>query len=99
MDQHLSVSEARATLPAVLDAVERGEEITVTRHGKPVAVLVRPDRLRRRRAEEAFASAREVHEMLERAREQPLPRTPRPGITEERAEELIAQIRADRSAR
>ena len=34
--------EAKNTLGALLDAVERGEEITITRRGKPVARLVRP---------------------------------------------------------
>lgn len=33
--------EAKNRLAALLDAVERGEEITITRRGKPVAKLVR----------------------------------------------------------
>lgn len=32
--------EAKNTLGALLDRVERGEEIVITRHGKPVARLV-----------------------------------------------------------
>jgi prevent-host-death family protein len=32
--------EAKNTLGALLDRVERGEEIIITRHGKPVARLV-----------------------------------------------------------
>lgn len=32
--------EAKNTLGALLDRVERGEEVTITRHGKPVARLV-----------------------------------------------------------
>ena len=32
--------EAKNTLGALLDRVERGEEITITRHGKAVARLV-----------------------------------------------------------
>ena len=32
--------EAKNTLGSLLDRVERGEEITITRHGKPVARLV-----------------------------------------------------------
>jgi prevent-host-death family protein len=35
-----TVAETRRELPALLDTVERGEEVTVTRRGKPVAVLV-----------------------------------------------------------
>jgi prevent-host-death family protein len=34
--------EAKKKLSALLDAVERGEEVTITRGGKPVARLVRP---------------------------------------------------------
>ena len=32
--------EAKNTLGALLDRVERGEEIVITRHGRPVARLV-----------------------------------------------------------
>jgi prevent-host-death family protein len=32
--------EAKTHLPRLLDRVERGETITITRHGKPVARLV-----------------------------------------------------------
>jgi prevent-host-death family protein len=34
------VSEARAALPEVLDRVGAGEDVTITRHGRPVAVVV-----------------------------------------------------------
>ena len=34
---------AKANLSKLLDAVERGEEVTITRRGKPVAKLVRPE--------------------------------------------------------
>ena len=33
--ESLTVSEARARLPEILDRVEAGEEITITRHGRP----------------------------------------------------------------
>lgn len=39
----MTMTEARAALPQVLDRVAAGEEITITRRGKPVAVVVRPD--------------------------------------------------------
>jgi PHD/YefM family antitoxin component YafN of YafNO toxin-antitoxin module len=39
----MTVSEARAALPEVLNRVAEGEEITITRHGRPIAVVVRPD--------------------------------------------------------
>lgn len=34
--------EAKNRLGSLLDLVEQGEEITITRHGKPVARLVAP---------------------------------------------------------
>ncbi len=38
--REIQSSEVKARLPEFLDAVERGETIVVTRHGKPVAHLV-----------------------------------------------------------
>ena len=35
-----SVAEARDRLPALLVAVERGEAVTITRRGTPVATLI-----------------------------------------------------------
>jgi prevent-host-death family protein len=35
--------EAKTHLPRLLDEVQRGERITITKHGRPVAVLVPPD--------------------------------------------------------
>jgi antitoxin (DNA-binding transcriptional repressor) of toxin-antitoxin stability system len=39
----LTISEARAALPEVVTRAAAGEEITITRHGTAVAVMVRPD--------------------------------------------------------
>lgn len=36
----VGVSEAKAHFAQLLDDVERGEEVTITRHGRPVAKLV-----------------------------------------------------------
>ena len=35
-----SVAQARANLPAILDAVEAGNDVELTRRGQPVAVIV-----------------------------------------------------------
>jgi prevent-host-death family protein len=43
MDQHrltLSVSEARNKFGRLLDRVERGERIVITRYGKPIAAIL-----------------------------------------------------------
>jgi len=39
----LGTFEAKNRLSELLDMVERGEEVTITRHGKPVARLVAPN--------------------------------------------------------
>lgn len=93
----MTTSEARASLPELLTRVDDGEEITITRHGQPVAVVVRPDVLRSRRARTALAEAEQVHELLATARSTPLPGSA--GMTGERVEELVREIRAGRAAR
>ncbi len=93
----MTVSEARAALPELLTRVQEGEEVTITRHGRPVAVLVRPDNLRYRRAHAALADAGRIHQLLTEAAATALPEGP--GLTAERAEELIGEIRAGRDTR
>jgi antitoxin (DNA-binding transcriptional repressor) of toxin-antitoxin stability system len=92
----MTVSEARAALPEVLNRVEDGEEITITRHGRPVAVIVRPDIMRSRsRAESLLVEADKLHRMIEEAGQREMSAD---GLTTEYAEELIAHIRADRDS-
>ena len=93
----MTVSEARAALPQLLSRVEGGEEITITRHGRPAAVLVRPDALRSRRADAALEDAGRIHELLTQAAGEPLPDSR--GLTAQRAEELVTAIRAGRDTR
>jgi prevent-host-death family protein len=52
--------EAKNTLGTLLDRVERGEEIVITRHGKPVARLVpNSGRVDRQQAQTALQRIRE----------------------------------------
>lgn len=51
--------EAKTHLPRLLDEVEKGERITITKHGRPVAVLVPP----------TLADARDVDAIVARLRE------------------------------
>jgi prevent-host-death family protein len=90
----LTASEARARLPSLLDCVEMGEEVVITRHGRPVAVMVRPDNLRSRRADKMMETATRIEQALESARRQPIPSE---GLSRERAEELVAEVRRGRS--
>lgn len=68
----MTVSEARALLPQIVQRVLNGEEVTLTRHGQAVAVVVRPDRLRARRAEAALTRAADLHDAIQTGRERPL---------------------------
>jgi antitoxin (DNA-binding transcriptional repressor) of toxin-antitoxin stability system len=97
MTKPMTVSEARASLPQLLDRVIAGEEVTITRYGQPVAVLVRPDALRVRRADEALGMAQWVGDLLERGRGSPVAREGTLSLA--RAEELIAEVRAGRASR
>ena len=89
----ISVSAARAELPSLLTRVEEGEEVAITRHGRPVAVLISPDALRVRRAS-VLREADLLHRLVESAGESPPGDAP--GLTTAAAEQLVAHIRAAR---
>jgi len=97
MTASLSVSEARASLPQILDRVGDGEEVTITRHGEPVAVILRPDKLRVRRAGPALDQASHIHEMVMSSATKPLPRRPR--LSPAQADALVSEVRAGRASR
>ena len=93
----MTVSQARAALPEILARVLAGEEVTITRHGKAVALVVRPDSVRVRRADQTLADAERLRDLLERARKTRLDEAP--GVSTERAEQLVADIAQSRAAR
>ncbi|WP_127522292.1 type II toxin-antitoxin system prevent-host-death family antitoxin [Mesorhizobium sp. Z1-4] len=68
MGQHVfGTFEAKNKLSHLLDLVEQGEEVVVTRNGKPVARLVAPgpaEEERRRRAVEAVEGIREMRKQV-----------------------------------
>jgi prevent-host-death family protein len=97
MRTSIPVSQARAALPQIVERVLAGEEITLTRHGQPVAVVVRPDSLRVRRADDALAAAGRVRDVLDQGGRNPLPA--RPTLTEGRADALVEEVRAARARR
>jgi prevent-host-death family protein len=68
-----SLTEARANLPLLLNRVADGEEITITRHGRPAAVLVSHDRWMKTARHEALELARRLHDDLEERRSKPFP--------------------------
>ncbi|HXH58743.1 type II toxin-antitoxin system Phd/YefM family antitoxin [Iamia sp.] len=89
----MSATEARAALPQLLDRVTAGDEVTITRHGRPVAVLVRPDTLHTRRADASLEAADELRQLLDAARRSPLPDI---GLSAARAAALVEEVRAGR---
>jgi prevent-host-death family protein len=62
----LSVAQAKAQLSALLDAVESGEDVEITRRGVPVALLTR--------AAERPAADFDLHAFLAATTNQPLHR-------------------------
>ena len=92
----VTVTEARADLPKLLDAVEQGHEVTITRHGKPIAVVMSHESRRKQRTARAFEGAARIHRMLEEARDKPL--FEGPGFDADYADQLVREIRADRDA-
>lgn len=89
----VSVSDARAHLPSLLTQVEGGEEVTITRHGRPIAVVVSPRTLQRSKAADAYAAAAQLRTTLLDARRAPIPAS---GLTPDEADALIAEVRAGR---
>ena len=51
--------EAKTHLPRLLDEVAKGERITITKHGHPVAVLIPPEAAGTRDVEAVIARFRE----------------------------------------
>ncbi len=62
--------EARNSLSALLEEVEKGGEITITRHGKPIAKMI-PFAITDDKKEKAQQAARELLEMRKRVRPDP----------------------------
>jgi len=62
MDKNITLAEAKATFSECIRQVETGSTVLITRHGKPVAALVRPgdlehlERLRKAGPESGLAS-------------------------------------------
>jgi len=59
--QTFQASEAKTHFLRILDDVERGESVIITRHGKQVARLVPPAEVDRERVQRAMESIREIH--------------------------------------
>lgn len=91
------ISEARADLARIVERVTAGEEITLTRRGEAVAVMVRPDALRVRRAAGALTAAAGLQEAIRQGKSTRL--ADHQGLDEGRAEALVAYVRESRKNR
>lgn len=94
MPRQVTVSDARASLPEIIERVTAGEEVTLTRHGTPVAVIVRPDRLRSRQVDDTFRAAERILDLVHEARDRPV--TAVAHLSPEEVDEWVAEIRAGR---
>jgi prevent-host-death family protein len=94
----IPITQARAQLREVIEQVQGGEEFVITQHGKPVAMVVSPDRVRIRRA--AVAQLREesaqLGEMMAEARRAKRPI--RGHLTPGEADAWVAEMHAERDA-
>jgi prevent-host-death family protein len=60
--QTIQASEAKTKFLSILDEVERGASVIVTRHGKPIARIVPEVEIDRERVERAMQSIREIRQ-------------------------------------
>ena len=58
--REIQASEAKAHLPQLLDDVERGETLIITRHGRPIARIVPEVDRRQEEVDRALASILEL---------------------------------------
>jgi prevent-host-death family protein len=58
--REIQASDAKARLPQLLDDVERGETLVITRHGRAIARIVPEVNRRQEEVDRALASIREL---------------------------------------
>ncbi|GEM_PF-389164 len=64
--REVQASEAKTHLAQLLDDVERGETIIITRHGRAIARLVPEARRRQREIDQAIADIKELRKHTQR---------------------------------
>jgi len=58
--REIQASDAKARLAQLLDDVERGETLVITRHGRPIARIVPETNRRQEEVDKALSSIREL---------------------------------------
>jgi prevent-host-death family protein len=64
--REVQASDAKAHLPSLLDEVERGETIVITRHGKPIARIIPEADRRRAEIDRVIAEIEEFRKTMPR---------------------------------
>ena len=70
MARQIQASEAKAHLPQLLDAVERGETLVITRHGRAIARIVPAANHRQHEIADALAAIRSIQKRTGKIRRQ-----------------------------
>jgi prevent-host-death family protein len=65
--RHVQSSEAKTHLPELLDAVEAGETIVITRHGRAIARIVPETERKKQEVREAIEKLRSLRDSLPKA--------------------------------
>jgi prevent-host-death family protein len=61
--REIQASEAKTHLPRLLDDVERGATLIITRHGRRIARIVPEPSIRQQEVDEAIAGIRELRKL------------------------------------
>ena len=64
--REIQASEAKTHLPSLLDDVERGETLIITRHGKPIARIVPEAEISKAELDRAFAELEKFRKTMPR---------------------------------
>lgn len=64
--RQVQASDANAQFPSLLDAVERGETVVITRDGKPIARIIPEMDRRQAQVERVFAEMEEFRKTMPR---------------------------------
>ena len=65
--KRIQSSEAKAQFSELLDQVERGETVVITRHGKPIARIVPDEEARKQRFDNAVKRMNELRKQTKPA--------------------------------
>lgn len=62
MTKHIATTELKAKLSEILGDVERGETVSITRHGKPIARIIPEHHPTREKVQRAIEEMRRLRE-------------------------------------